>query len=297
MAFTSAVPRKSSKVTAVLVVASNFDTTSALAKILADLECDFDCVADNAAALEAATGRHFDLIVTSEVTSGCEDLELLRKLRNVRPHTRLIILTDQKMPRSVIEAMREHAFSYFSPPFTFDSLSQMISIALQTPCWDDGIEVLSATPEWIRLLARGDKSTAERLLQFVVEMFDFPEQEKRDVSFALRELLWNAVEHGARFDPNQFVELSYVRAKHMVSCRVKDPGQGFSMDELYHAAVSNPPDNPIRHAMYREAAALRPGGYGILMAQHLVDELIYGEHGNDVLMIKYLEDHSSVASA
>jgi hypothetical protein len=33
---------------------------------------------------------------------------------------------------------------------------------------------------------------------------------------------------------------------------------------------------------------LRPGGYGVLLARHFVDELIYGEKGNDVLLIKYL---------
>jgi hypothetical protein len=34
---------------------------------------------------------------------------------------------------------------------------------------------------------------------------------------------------------------------------------------------------------------LRPGGFGILLAKHIVDELIYGESGNDVILIKYLD--------
>ena len=33
---------------------------------------------------------------------------------------------------------------------------------------------------------------------------------------------------------------------------------------------------------------MRPGGYGILLAQKLVDELIYNEDGNEVLLVKYL---------
>jgi len=73
-----------------------------------------------------------------------------------------------------------------------------------------------------------------------------------------------------------------------VACRVKDPGEGFSLEELYQSAVSNPPDQPTQHVVYREAAGLPPGGYGILLARHMVDELIYGERGNDVLLIKYL---------
>ena len=77
----------------------------------------------------------------------------------------------------------------------------------------------------------------------------------------------------------------YRGALHDVSL---DSGEGFSLEELYQAAVSNPPDHPTRHVVYRENAGLRPGGYGILLARHMVDELIYGERGNDVLLIKYL---------
>jgi anti-sigma regulatory factor (Ser/Thr protein kinase) len=40
---------------------------------------------------------------------------------------------------------------------------------------------------------------------------------------------------------------------------------------------------------------LRPGGFGILLAKKLVDELIYDEKGNDVLLVKYL-DRPRIAS-
>jgi len=33
---------------------------------------------------------------------------------------------------------------------------------------------------------------------------------------------------------------------------------------------------------------LRPGGFGILLTRQLVDELIYNETGNEVLLIKYV---------
>jgi len=34
---------------------------------------------------------------------------------------------------------------------------------------------------------------------------------------------------------------------------------------------------------------MRPGGFGVLLARQLVDELIYGQDGNEVLLIKYLD--------
>jgi DNA-binding NarL/FixJ family response regulator len=249
-------------------------------------------VSSNAAALASAEAAPCDLIITSEKTSGRDDIELLRKIRRVRPHIRLIILTDQSTPGDVIASMREHAFSYFSKPFSLESLAEMIRSAAEGPCWDEGIEILSATPNWIRLAASCDLRTAERLIQFINEIVDLPDQEREDVATAFREILLNAIEHGAGFNPEEFVEISYLRSRHMVMCRVKDPGQGFSLDQIRHSALSNPPEDPIRHAAYREAQGLRPGGYGVLVAKHLVDELYYGEKGNDVLLIKYLKNVS-----
>jgi hypothetical protein len=58
---------------------------------------------------------------------------------------------------------------------------------------------------------------------------------------------------------------------------------------LQHAAISNPPDDPIRHMNVREEKGLRPGGLGILMTMSLVDELLYNEAQNEVVFIKYLD--------
>ena len=244
---------------------------------------------DNASALTMAQSKSFDLIVTSARTTCREDIELLRKIRNVRPHTRLIILADQSTPSDIITSMREHAFSFFSTPFSRETLTEMIRIGTEGPCWDDGIEVLSATPEWIQLQVRADLKTADRLLQFLNEIADLPAAEKHQVAMAFREMLLNAIEHGAGFDPSKFIEIEYVRARHMVSCRIKDPGPGFTLDEIPHAAIANPNDDPIRHVGLRDAQGLRPGGYGVLITQRLVDQLIYGQDGNEVILIKYLD--------
>jgi anti-sigma regulatory factor (Ser/Thr protein kinase) len=112
---------------------------------------------------------------------------------------------------------------------------------------------------------------------------------------AFREMLTNAIEHGGRLDPNQDVEISYVRARHMVTCRISDPGGGFTLDEIPHAAIANPANEPVRHLEYRDAQGMRPGGFGVLLAQQLVDQLIYSEQGNEVLLVKYLDPEPPTA--
>lgn len=248
-------------------------------------------VADNQAILSLAIANPFDLIVTASKSPGPEDIQLLRKIRGVRPHMRIIILTDEWTPGDVVAAMREHAFSYFSGPFEPTALAEMIRYAMASPCWDDGIEVFSATPAWVQVRARCDVATANRLVQFLRGGKDpeIPAADRDDITLAFREILLNAMEHGGHFDPSHFVEISYIRAHRAVVCRVKDPGQGFSLEELQHAAINSPVDDLFSHVAVREARGLRPGGFGLLMSQRLVDELIYNEQGNDVLLVKYLD--------
>jgi anti-sigma regulatory factor (Ser/Thr protein kinase)/ActR/RegA family two-component response regulator len=246
----------------------------------------------NQAVLALMMSRPFDLVITGEKTSGPEDIDLLRKLRSVRPHIRMIILTEERTPQDVLACLRENAFSYFCAPFEYRSLADMVYSAMTEPCWDEGIEVISATPNWIRLMARCTTATADRLVQFLRQS-DLPEEEKEDVATAAHEILLNAMEHGAGFDPSQFVEIGYLRTHRDVVVRVKDPGQGFSLDEIRHAAVSNSPGDLFGHIAFREEQHRRPGGFGILMAKRLVDEVIYGEHGNDVILIKHLDSSSS----
>ncbi len=245
--------------------------------------------ANNKSALEMLKKQAYDLVLTGEETSGKQDVELLRQIRTVRPHVRLIIITSKSTPADVIAAMRERAFSYFSEPYSMDAFEKILHLSTTGPVWDEGIEILSATPQFIQLVARCDRKTADRLIQFIHEIADLPMKERDAVGMAFREMLMNAIEHGAHFKATHHVAISYIRAKHMVLCRVKDPGEGFSLEDLDHAAINNPPSNPIHHLAVREKEGLRPGGFGILVTQNIIDELIYSEKGNEVVLIKYLK--------
>ena len=274
-----------------LVVESGRDIDELLTSVLDGDGWSIRRADDNQHALALATTEPFDLIVTGRKMLGPDDVEILRRIRSARAHVRLIILTDRFTPGDVIAAMREGAFSYFSAPFDAAELAEMVRAAMAAPCWDDGIEVLSATPAWVRVAARCDLPTADRLIQFLrgVRDPDIPE----GIISAFREVLLNAMEYGGHFDPSQHVEISFIRARRVVACRVKDPGQGFSLEELRHAAINNPADDLLSHVAVREAEGLRPGGFGLLLAKKLVDELIYSEQGNEVLLVKYIDPATS----
>jgi anti-sigma regulatory factor (Ser/Thr protein kinase) len=84
------------------------------------------------------------------------------------------------------------------------------------------------------------------------------------------------------------VRISFLRGRRMLLYRIADPGTGFRMEDLDHAAITHP-DNPTEHMAKREEKGLRPGGFGLVMVRANVDELIYNEKRNEVVFIKYLD--------
>jgi anti-sigma regulatory factor (Ser/Thr protein kinase)/CheY-like chemotaxis protein len=281
-----------------LLIDSGPELNDLLTSVLSKDGWSIEHVANHEEALELAKGEAFDLIITGRKARGPEDIEFLRKIRGSRPHVRLIILADEWTPGDVLTAMREGAFSYLCAPFNPETLAETVRAAMNDPCWDDGIEVLSATPEWVRVMARCDIETADRLVLFLQNVRDpnISEADRADIVTAFREILMNAMEHGGHFDPSHHVEISFVKGRRAVICRVKDPGQGFSPDEVRHAANAKTPEDLFSHIAVREEKGLRPGGFGLLMARRLVDELIYSEQGNEVVLVKYLDKPAKSAA-
>jgi anti-sigma regulatory factor (Ser/Thr protein kinase) len=113
---------------------------------------------------------------------------------------------------------------------------------------------------------------------------------RESIAYAFRELLLNAVEWGGRLDPQRKVRISYLRARRMLLYRIADPGSGFQIENLPHAAIGQSSDNPIEHMQVREEKGIRPGGFGLLMVRASVDELLYNEKRNEVVFVKYLDD-------
>jgi DNA-binding response OmpR family regulator len=273
-----------------LLVDENPELKSKLLDVLDQENWTIETAKNNQDALLQAKQRGFDLIITGAETSGKDDLDLLREIRQAGMKSRMIIVTDDHNQEDVIESMKQKAFSYVSTPISADLLPFMVKLASKTPSGRPGIEVLQSKPQWICLRASCDLLTAERIVQFMRELkADLEEAEREAVSLAFREILLNAIEYGGNFDPDQFVEISYMRTERMVLCHITDPGEGFaSEEELPHAAVESSSDDPVRLMKYREAQGMRAGGFGGLIARSLLDDLIYNEKGNAVVMVKYL---------
>src|SRR5882724_7222109 len=105
------------------------------------------------------------------------------------------------------------------------------------------------------------------------------------------------MEHRAAFNPEQVVEVTAVRPGRTRVFYVRDPGAGFRREALTLAAIANPARDPAPHIVQRQEQGMRAGGFGLLLAGGTVDELIYSEIGNEVLLIKYVDSASRINMA
>ena len=274
----------------VLVIGSETEVSREIASTLSAADFPMECAAGHADALQRLRMRSFGVVITSPDSTVEEDLALLEEMRAIRPGVKSIVLARHSTPDEVIAALRARVFACFTPPFEPGEIADLARRAASDSQRLDDIQILSAKPGWVSVRASCRLLTAERLLTFANELSArLPEDTRQEMMQAFREILLNAIEHGAAFNPEQVAEVTAVRTALAMVFYVRDPGAGFRRESLSHAASASPDDDPAAHIVQREAEGMRAGGYGLLLAAGTVDELIYSDIGNEVLLIKYVE--------
>ena len=259
-----------------------------LAKILSSEGYSVATAADGAEGLEQLRKKDVDLALLDVWMPRMNGLEVLGHMRNEALGAKAVIMTSDGTPETLLQAIREQAYQYLTKPVDPETLVHMVADALSAGS-SPPIEVLSAKPHWVELLVPCEMAAAERIQEFMSRLqTTLPEDVRDSVSQVFREMLSNAIEWGGKLDPNRKVRISYLHARRMVLYRIADPGPGFKFEELTHAAVAYSPGD-LTHTTVRQDKGIRPGGFGILMAKQMVDELLYNEAHNEVLFVKYLD--------
>jgi anti-sigma regulatory factor (Ser/Thr protein kinase)/ActR/RegA family two-component response regulator len=274
----------------ILIIGNHTPVGREIADAITAANLPTECSAGHADALRRLRVRSFGVVITSADSAIEESLALLEEMRAIRPGVKCIVLAHHTTPEKVIAALRARVFACFTPPFDTHEIANLARSAASDSQWQEDIEILSARPGWVSVRVNCRLITAERLLSFAKELSaQLPEDAKHDIMQALREILLNAMEHGAAFNPEQVVEVTAIRTGRAMVFRVRDPGSGFRKESLSHAAFANSSPDPTAHIAKREEEGMRAGGYGLLLASGTVDELIYNEIGNEAILIKYLD--------
>lgn len=98
------------------------------------------------------------------------------------------------------------------------------------------------------------------------------DQEDSEVLIALDEAIVNAIKHGNKCDPRKAVQIVAEFSKDGARFIVTDEGQGFVREDVPD------PTQPCR--------LLEPSGRGLLLINHIMDEVCFNSSGNQLEMFK-----------
>src|SRR5215213_8657729 len=257
--------------TRILIVDDDRALRHALTSLLQAAGYSVEQASDGPEALRHLRAASTDLMLLDVNMPGMNGLDVLEKARSLPAPPAVVMMTADDAPETLVRSIEGQAFRYLRKPFAPAEIVDVVKeVVAAAPAATLPIEVVSARPEWLELMAPCSLAVAERVQGFVMQLETGLDQDvRKSVAAAFRELLFNAVEWGGKLDPTR-----------KVLYRIADPGEGFDIEALCHAAVCNPQDDPLRHAIVREEQGLRPGGLGIAITRSLVDELVYNEARN-----------------
>ena len=246
-------------------------------------------VGNGSSALDVIKGRHIDVLITDDTLPGLDGIKLLERAHELQPKLRAIVITSHGTPDAVIGALDNQACDFLSKPFELKELRDAVRSAFERAA-SCKVEVLSAKPNWIEIHLPCDLKAVEPIQNFLTGIEgDLPQEMREEIGSAFREMLNNAIEHGGKSDLSRRVRVKYIRLKRAILYSIQDPGEGFDIDKIEHAAFANPPDDPLRHMGIREQEGIRPGGFGIMLASQAIDELVFNEKHNELVFVKYLD--------
>ena len=269
---------------AVLIIEDDVDQAALCARVLSAREFQPIVAGTIAEGLAQALARRFDLIVLDLKLPDGDGFQLCRRLREERRTrtTPIVMVTALRDAASRRRGLRVGADAYVSKPYAAAELELAVEEAL---AWRKALRREGLLGE-IRLELDNDFEVLREADAFVADVCrDTPltEEQARQLRHALMEMGQNAIEWGNRGSAEHPVEVVVRMRSDAVEIRVRDQGVGFDPGHVPHAAT---PDDPIAHMEVREQLGLRDGGFGLMIARGLLDELKHNERGNEVTLVK-----------
>ena len=218
----------------------------------------------------------------------CENLKLDRQT-NLVP---IIMVTCRDQPQDKIHGLQVGANQYLTKPFTAEQLENAVQTVLS---WKEELQRHGTEGE-IHFHMQSDTQALEELNFLLGALFlhsGMPQHQIKQLTMAVREMGLNAIESGHDKQVDRIVTVTYRIDAEKITIVVRDTGAGFNAADVPHAAKA---EEPLAHLEVREKMGLREGGFGILMARGLVDDLQYNDKGNEVRLIKYFPPRSKVSA-
>ena len=94
-----------------------------------------------------------DLVITDVVMPDENGLDLIPRIRSIRPELRIIVMSAQNTLLTAVKATERGAFEYLAKPFDIDKLVRIVRRGLESPHLENGV-IRSNTEEKLPLIGR-----------------------------------------------------------------------------------------------------------------------------------------------
>jgi serine/threonine-protein kinase RsbW len=241
-------------------------------------------VASSHEALEKLGHQDFDLLIIDLTSNqdgpGDGDADSLKLISTVSRKSRApIVVSTSPGAVNVRKAFKLGATGYLQRPYELGELDQIIEKALSYKMRRiENAPPLPEVREVIEIELPSDIKYLDGVLSYLVDRsakYGVVRPSASNIFIALDEALTNAIRHGNAEDKSRKV---YIRAEISVKAAkftIRDEGPGFDS--------RNVPDPCHPHNLFK------PSGRGLMLIQHIMDEVSFNECGNEVTMVKYPE--------
>lgn len=222
-----------------------------------------------------------------------DGFDVCRRLRS-DPRTLavpIVMVTALNGPADRKRGFRVGANAYVTKPYAAADLFEAIDTART---WRSGLERARIAGE-IRVELESETEFLQEVNEFLTRLYRLtPLSDERIAQLrqAVMEMGQNAIEWGNRHHAEAPVEITYRVFADRVEIAIRDQGPGFDPSDLPHAATA---DDPLSHLDVREKLGLREGGFGLLIARGMLDELRYNDWGNEVTLVQRFPDRGREA--
>jgi NADH:ubiquinone oxidoreductase subunit E/CheY-like chemotaxis protein len=114
----------------ILVMEDEMSVAKGLELVLSEEGYTVDLAMTGRSALDSFSQKAFDLLIADLRLPDIDGMEVIKKVKNSRPDTEVIVVTGYSTVSSAVEAMKLGATDYLSKPFTDDELMSAVKVAL-----------------------------------------------------------------------------------------------------------------------------------------------------------------------
>ena len=198
----------------ILIVEDDRSTRQLLAEMLKTAGFSVASAKDGVEALKRLRAGSYDLMLLDVWMPKMNGLDVLAALPKQGARPRVVVMTSDDTPETLLRAVREQAWRYVTKPVEPQALVELLHEVLAQTAVAPTIEVVSARPDWVELLVPCERAVVDRIESFMTHLEgDLPDDVRESIGYAFRELLMNAIEWGGGLDPSRTVRVAFLRAQ------------------------------------------------------------------------------------